>query len=134
MLKARPDIDARQIGLVGISQAGWAMPRVLATHRPAPGAPLSSGSWTRTGRPRAADPVRDDARERAWAAVHDSIARMPGWAVGPSTHRGEGTTWYVSAVGLRRRGRQATREAIAATETTETATLGALAVLLDARD
>jgi len=31
VMKARPDIDPRQIGLAGISQAGYVMPRVLST-------------------------------------------------------------------------------------------------------
>jgi pimeloyl-ACP methyl ester carboxylesterase len=33
VMKARPDIDPRQIGLAGISQAGYVMPRVLSTSK-----------------------------------------------------------------------------------------------------
>jgi hypothetical protein len=29
--------------------------------------------------------MTDDESERGWEAVHDTIARMPGWAVGPCT-------------------------------------------------
>ena len=77
--------------------------------------------------------VDDDAREVAWAAVHDAIAAMPGWAVGPCTYHGEEERWHVAAVDLRPRGRQAKREAIEATGTTEVAALEALVGLLVAR-
>jgi len=36
VMKARPDIDPRQIGLAGISQAGYVMPRVLSPARMSP--------------------------------------------------------------------------------------------------
>ena len=75
----------------------------------------------------------DDARERAWAAVHDAVARMPGWAVGPCQWHGETASWHVAVIDLRPRGRQAKREAITATGGTEVAALGALAELLEAR-
>jgi hypothetical protein len=77
--------------------------------------------------------VTDDERERAWAAVHDAIAAMPGWAVGSCTCHGESALWHVSAVDLRPRGRQAKREAITATGATEVAALGALVSLVEAR-
>jgi hypothetical protein len=77
--------------------------------------------------------VTDDAREAAWAAVHDAIAQMPGWAVGPCVYHGQSAVWHVSASDLRPRGRQAQREAIEATGATEIATLDALAQLLEAR-
>jgi hypothetical protein len=71
--------------------------------------------------------------ERVWAAVHDALAQMPGWAVGPCVHHGDGGLWHVSAVDLRPRGRQAKREAITATGATEVGALGALVALLEAR-
>ncbi len=77
--------------------------------------------------------MTDDARERAWAAVHDAIAAMPGWAVGPSQYHGAEARWHVAAVDLRPRGRQAKREAIEASGPTEVGALEALAALLDAR-
>jgi hypothetical protein len=75
----------------------------------------------------------DDERERAWGFVHDAIAQMPGWAVGPCTFHGEVALWHVTAIDLRPRGRYAKREAITATGMTEIAALGALVALLDAR-
>lgn len=72
-------------------------------------------------------------REHAWGAVHDAIAQMPGWAVGPCTYHGDGALWHVTAVDLRPRGRYAKREAIKATGATENAALGALVELLAAR-
>jgi len=74
----------------------------------------------------------DDERERAWAAVHDAITQMPGWAVGPCTYHGDGALWHVTAIDLRPRGRQAKRDAITATGATEVAALEALAALLEA--
>ncbi len=74
-----------------------------------------------------------DERERVWAALHDAIAKMPGWAVGPCVYHGEVALWHVSAIDLRPRGRQAKREAITATGATEIAALEALAALLVAR-
>ena len=75
----------------------------------------------------------DDERERAWGAVHDVLARMPGWAVGPCTFHAEVALWHVTAIDLRRRGRYAKREAITGTGETEISALGALVALLDAR-
>jgi hypothetical protein len=77
--------------------------------------------------------VKEDARERAWAAVHDAIAAMPGWTVGPCQYHGCDGTWRVAAIDLRPRGRQAKREASTATGLTEIAALHALAALLEAR-
>lgn len=77
--------------------------------------------------------MTDNERERARAAVHDTIAQLPGWAVGPCTYHGEVALWHVAAVDLRPRGRQGKREAITATGVTEVAALGALAALLEAR-
>ena len=73
----------------------------------------------------------DDERERAWGAVHDAIAQMPGWAVGPCTYHGDGALWHVTVVDLRPRGRYAKREAITGTGATEIAALGALVSLLE---
>ena len=77
--------------------------------------------------------MTSDERERAWAAVHDAIAQMPGWAVGPCVYHGEEDLWHVAVVDLRLRGRQAKREAITATGATEVGALEALAALLEAR-
>ena len=77
--------------------------------------------------------VTDDEREQAWTAVHDALARMPGWAVGPCTYHGEVGVWHVAVIDLRPRSRFARREAITATGMTEIAALGALVALLDAR-
>jgi hypothetical protein len=77
--------------------------------------------------------VTADEREAAWGAVHDAIARMPGWAVGPCTHHAEVALWHVAAIDLRPRGRNAKREAILATGATEIAALCAMVVLLGAR-
>jgi hypothetical protein len=77
--------------------------------------------------------VTDDEREQSWGAVHDALAQMPGWAVGPCVYHGEVGLWYVSAIDLRPRGRQAKREAITATGATEVGALGALTALLEAR-
>ena len=77
--------------------------------------------------------MTDDERERAWAAVHDAMAQMPGWAVGPCVYHGESALWHVAAIDLRPRGRQARREAITATGATEVAALEALVALLEAR-
>ena len=77
--------------------------------------------------------MTDAAREQAWAAVHDVIAAMPGWAVGPCQYHGDGALWHVAAIDLRPRGRQAQREAITATGATEVAGLRALVELLEAR-
>jgi hypothetical protein len=74
-----------------------------------------------------------DDRERAWGAVHDAIAHMPGWAVGPCTYHGDGALWHVTAIDLRPRSRYAKREAIEATGETEIAALRALVALLEAR-
>ncbi len=78
-------------------------------------------------------PTDEDARELAWAAVHDAVARMPGWAVGPGQYHGDDASWHVAAIDLRPRGRQAKREAIEATGDTEADALRALAALLEAR-
>ena len=59
--------------------------------------------------------MTEDERERAWGAVHDAIAQIPGWAVGPCSYHGEVALWYVAAIDLRPRGRYAKREAIQAT-------------------
>jgi hypothetical protein len=80
-----------------------------------------------------ARPVTSDERERAWAAVHDAVAQMPGWAVGPCVYHGDGALWHITAIDLRPRGRQAKREAITATGATEVGALEALAALLEAR-
>ena len=77
--------------------------------------------------------VTDDEREGAWAGVHDAIARMPGWAVGPCTYHGEVALWHVTVVDLRPRGRYAKREAITGAGATEIEALGALVELLEAR-
>ena len=74
-----------------------------------------------------------DEREAAWGAVHDAIARMPGWAVGPCTYHAEVALWHVNAIDLRPRGRYAKREAITATGATEIEALAALVALLEAR-
>jgi hypothetical protein len=76
----------------------------------------------------------DDERERAWWAVHDAMARMPGWAVGPCTYHAEVALWHVAAIDLRPRGRYAKREAITATGATEIEALDALVQLLEARE
>jgi hypothetical protein len=75
----------------------------------------------------------DDEREHAWGAVHDALAQMPGWAVGPCTYHRDGALWHVAAIDLRPRGRYAKREAITGTGKTEIASLGALVALLEAR-
>ena len=75
----------------------------------------------------------DDERERAWGSVHDAIAQMPGWSVGPCTYHGEVALWHVTAVDLRPRGRYAKREAITGTGPTEIEALGALVEFLAAR-
>jgi hypothetical protein len=77
--------------------------------------------------------VTDDERERAWGAVHDTLAQMPGWSVGPCSYHGDGALWRVTAVDLRPRGRLAKREAITGTGATEVAALRALGALLEAR-
>jgi hypothetical protein len=77
--------------------------------------------------------VTEDVRERAWAAVHDATAKMPGWAVGPCVYHGDGALWHVTAIDLRPRGRHAKRETITATGATEIGALRALAALLEAR-
>jgi hypothetical protein len=74
-----------------------------------------------------------DERERAWAALHDLIARMPGWAVGPCTYDGDDALWHVAAVDLRPRRRQVQREAITATGVTEITALSVLVELLGDR-
>jgi hypothetical protein len=76
----------------------------------------------------------DDERERVWGAVHDALARMPGWAVGPCTYHAEVALWHVSAIDLRPRGRYAKREAITGTGATEIEALDALVQLLEARE
>jgi len=48
---------------------------------------------------------RTDGRERAWADVHDAIAAMPGWAVGPCRYQGDGALWHVTAIHVAVRGR-----------------------------
>jgi len=77
--------------------------------------------------------VADDEWERAWGTVHDAIAQMPGWAVGPCTYHGEVALWHVTAIDLRPRGRYAKREAITGAGATEIEALGALVELLEAR-
>jgi hypothetical protein len=77
--------------------------------------------------------VANDDREQTWAAVHDVLAVMPGWAVGPCQFHAADDSWHVAAVDLRPRGRQARREAIEATGKTEIAALRSLAALLQAR-
>jgi hypothetical protein len=75
----------------------------------------------------------DDERERTWGAVHDAVAQMPAWAVGPCTYHGDGALWHVNAIALRPRGRYAKREAITATGASEIPALRALVGLLAAR-
>ena len=99
---------------------------------------LPHGSAGVSGRPAAVRAeasivVTDDEREHAWAAVHDSIGRMPGWAIGPCVYPADDDLWHVAAIDLRPRGRHAKREAIPATGTTEIGAQGALVALLDAR-
>jgi len=77
--------------------------------------------------------MTDDERERAWAALHDAVARMPGWAVGPCQLHGEAASWHIAAIDLRPRGRQAMRESTTTTGATEIAALKALTALLVAR-
>jgi hypothetical protein len=77
--------------------------------------------------------VTDDEREHAWRAVHDAVAQMPGWAVGPCTYHAEVALWYVAVIDLRPRGRYAKREAIPTTGMHEIAAPGALVGLLEAR-
>jgi hypothetical protein len=77
--------------------------------------------------------VADDERERAWGAVHDATAQMPGWAVGPCTYHGEVALWHVTAIDLRPRGHCAKREAMTGTGATEIAALCAVVALLEAR-
>jgi hypothetical protein len=77
--------------------------------------------------------VTEEEREQVWAAVHDALAQMPGWAVGPCAYHGEEDLWHVAAIDLRPRGRQAKREAITATGATEVGALRALVALLEAR-
>ena len=77
--------------------------------------------------------VSDDEREYSWGAVHDALAQMAGWAVGPCSYHAEVALWQVTAIDLRPRGRYAKREAIAATGETEIAALRALVGLLEAR-
>jgi hypothetical protein len=77
--------------------------------------------------------LTDDDRERAWASVHDAIAELPGWAVGPCTYHGDGALWHIAAIDLGARGRYARREAITATGATEIAALRALMALLESR-
>jgi hypothetical protein len=66
-------------------------------------------------------------------AVHDALAQMTGWAVGPCTYHGDGALWHITAVDLRQRGRYAKREAITVTGATEIAALRALVALLEVR-
>jgi hypothetical protein len=82
---------------------------------------------------RSVEITTDNERERAWGAVQDAVAQMPGWAVGPSTYYGEVALWHVTVVDLRPRGRYAKREAITGTGATEIAALGALVELLEVR-
>jgi len=77
--------------------------------------------------------VTNDEREHAWGAVHDALAQMTGWAVGPCTYHGDGALWHITAVDLRPRGRYAKREAITATGATEIAALRALTEVLAGR-
>ena len=63
--------------------------------------------------------MTDDERERAWAALHDATAKMPGWAVGPCQLHGEASSWHIVAIDLRPRGRQAIRESITANGASE---------------
>ena len=77
--------------------------------------------------------MTDEERERAWAAVHDAMAQMPGWAVGPCVYHGDGALWHITAIDLRPRGRYAKREVITATGATEVAALRALVTLEEAR-
>ena len=66
-------------------------------------------------------------------SVHDTLARMPGWAVRPCKDPAEVARWHVTAIDLRPRGRCAKREAITATKATEIAVLGVLGALLTVR-
>jgi len=75
----------------------------------------------------------DDEREQAWGAVHDAVAQMAGWAVGPCTYHGDGARWHVAAIDLRPRGRFSKRETITATGATEITALRAVVELLEAR-
>ena len=65
--------------------------------------------------------------------MHDAIAAMPGWAVGPCQYHGHDASWRVAAVDLHDRGRYAKRVAITATGPPEIAVVDALAALLAAR-
>ena len=66
------------------------------------------------------------------------MTQMPGWAVGPCVYHGDDALWHVAVVDLGSRGRQAKREAkreaIRATGTTEIAALDILAALPGDRD
>jgi hypothetical protein len=77
--------------------------------------------------------VADDEREHAWGAVHDALAQMAGWAVGPCVYHGDDALRHVTVIDLRPRGRYATREALTGSGPTEIEALGALVALLEAR-
>jgi len=64
--------------------------------------------------------------------VHDALAHLPGWAVGPCVHHGDGALWHITALDLRPRGRYAKRETITATGATEITALRTLVALLEA--
>jgi len=77
--------------------------------------------------------MTDGRRERAWADLHELVARMPGWAVGPCQYHADDALWHVAAIDRRPLDREAKREAITATGATEIAALGVLVELLGDR-
>ena len=74
-----------------------------------------------------------DERESAWAAVHDAIGRLPGWAIGPCVYHADDALWHVTAIDLSPS--WSIREAGGDPRTgmTDIAALGALAALVEAR-
>jgi hypothetical protein len=66
-----------------------------------PGEPLDDGGLDVGGRNRRVGGRRSDVTgasgRRYWVAVHDAIAAMPGWAVGPASYHGEDQRWHVTA-------------------------------------
>jgi hypothetical protein len=51
-------------------------------------------------------------REAAWFALHDAVARLPGWHVTKAELHEDERRWHVTAIDARFRGRRAKHEAI----------------------
>ncbi len=106
---------------------GWQAPGSARDARPV----LRDGAGTHpaTGGRSTPAVMTDDVRERAWAAVHDTVATLRAGPVGPCVYHGDGERSQLSAIDLRQSEQYAKCGAITGRGPTEIAALRAWAAL-----